>query len=285
MKIAVVGSNGYIAGYIVKRLSKQAEMILKIDKSLEADVYLDLEQPEEFAYDELREIDYVIFTAAISGPDQCAAEYKHCWRINVTGTEYFIAKALEQNCRIIFFSSDAVFGEDTGDTFTEESKTQAFSAYGRMKKAVEDTFCGNPLFKVIRLSYVVSARDKFVQYCLNCMRENRAAEVFHPFYRNCITVSDVVDVVEVLCMRWDECESRVFNVAGRELISRVRIADELKRYFGDAFRYEIICPKDEFYANRTRITQMKSLYMEQYHLMKTESFTEKIRRELEDIRI
>ena len=119
MNIAIVGSGGYIAGYLMQRLDKDPKVksVLKIGKRKESDIILDLEYPENFDYQRLKEIDYIIFTAAISSPDKCASDFNFCWKINVIGTNYFMHKALDYGCRVIFFSSDAVYGKDIGKCF------------------------------------------------------------------------------------------------------------------------------------------------------------------------
>ena len=215
----------------------------------------------------------------------CSSEYEYCWKVNVTGTIYFINKAIERGCKVLFLSSDAVFGDISGYCYTEESETNAKTPYGQMKKAVEDFFKHNKLFKAIRLSYVVSAKDRFLSYCLDCIRKNELAEIFHPFYRNCIIIYDVVNVVIWFAKNWESYEPFVLNVAGKELISRVRIADELNRYLKNKLEYTIICPVDSFYNNRPRITQMQSLYIQKYKIIPDNNFTEKIRVILEDINL
>ncbi len=277
MKTAIVGSSGYIAGYLLKRF----ENVLKIDQTSEADALLNLAEAEKFDYSALDSVNYVIFTAAISGPDMCADEFEKCWNINVTGTEHFIKNAIARGCKVLFFSSDAVFGDIPGEIYTELSETNAQTPYGRMKKAVEDCFKGNPNFKAIRLSYVVSKNDRFVSYCLKCMDTGETADIFHPFYRNCITVSDVVNTVDWLINHWEDYEPQVLNVAGNELVSRVRIADELNRLYDNKLKYVITSPGEDFYKNRPRITQMKSLYLDQYGILKDGSFTEKFKKELQ----
>ena len=278
MKTAIVGSSGYIAGYLLKKF----ENALKIDQTPESDVHLNLAEAEQFDYSVLDGVDYVIFTAAISGPDMCANDYERCWNINVTGTKYFIKEAISRGCKVLFFSSDAIFGDIPGEIYTELSETKSQTPYGRMKKAVEDCFKNVPNFKAIRLSYVVSKNDRFVSYCLKCMNTGETADIFHPFYRNCITVSDVVNTVEWLINRWDSYEPQILNVAGRELVSRVRIADELNRLYEDKLKYVITSPSEDFYKNRPKITQMKSLYLDKYEILKNESFTEKLKKELEE---
>lgn len=285
MKTAIVGSSGYIAGFLLQRFSEEPfiESTLKIDQTEEADVFLNLSKADEFDYSVLLDIDYIVFTAAISSPDKCASDFDFCWKINVEGTKYFISRATEMGCRVLFFSSDAVFGAIPGYIYTEKSETKAETPYGMMKKAVEDEFKENNRFKAIRLSYVVSASDRFVAYCLSCIKSGEEADVFHPFYRNCIVVSDVVNVVIWFAEHWVEYSSFVLNVAGKELVSRVRIADELNRHLGNKLRYKISIPDEDFYNNRPRITQMQSLYMHEYKIFDDLTFTEKIKKELEDI--
>lgn len=286
MKIALVGCSGYIAGFLLDRMKNEAdiESILKIGRSETANVHLNLQTAEQFNYGVLHGIDYVVFTAAVSGPDQCAKEFERCWAVNVTGTEYFIQEALKRGCRVLFFSSDAVFGDIPGKIYDEHSETCAQTPYGRMKKAVEDRFCGEDGFKAIRLSYVASAQDRFVKYCIQCMGRNEAADVFHPFYRNVVTVSDVIDTVMWLLEHWAEFKSPVLNVAGTELISRIRIVDELNRCMNRCLKYTISFPGENFYRNRPQITQMCSLYLDTYHIISNESFTLKFQKELEDIK-
>lgn len=287
MRIALVGSSGYIAEFLLKRFAEESEIesVLKLDRNSVSDVYLDLAEAERFEYSLLDDIDYIVFTAAISGPDKCAQEFDECWKINVTGTSYFIHEAVKRKCKVLFFSSDASFGDIPGAIYNEESVTAAKTPYGRMKKAVEDEFKDNPLFKAIRLSYVASAKDRFYTYCLNCIRNDEIADIFHPFYRNVIVVSDVVDIVTYFAFHWDDYEPTFLNVAGKELVSRVRMADELNRHLDGKLKYTISMPGEEFFTNRPRITQMESLYMQKYRIISDNTFTEKIAKELEEVKL
>lgn len=285
MNVAVVGGSGYIAGFLLQRFYREPvfEKIITLGRGNKVSYYLDLLRPEEFNYKILKGIDYVVFTAAISGPDKCAVDSAECWNVNVTGTAYFIRKAMEYGCRILFLSSDSVFGSSAEGIYDERSGTNADTPYGRMKKAIEDEFKASPLFKAIRLSYVVSTKDKFTAYCLNCIKNGDVAEIFHPFYRNCIIVSDVVDVVLWFAFHFNEYKPHVLNVAGSELVSRVRIADEINRMLSGKLLYKIVKPDDKFFENRPQITQMRSVYMHEYEILKDISFTEKMQKELKEI--
>lgn len=287
MKVAIVGSSGYISRFLIQNFYKLEGLnsLIRIGRSNDADYFLDLNNADVFDYDVLSDIDFVIFTAAISSPDQCANDFESCWKVNVTGTSFFINEALKRGCRVLFFSSDAVFGNDSFVQFDETSETKASTPYGKMKKAVEDEFSDNLNFKAIRLSYVVSASDKFTSYCLSCIKQSKQADIFHPFYRSSITVLDVVSVVFYLLNNWRKFVPIFLNVAGEELISRVRIADELNRFFDGKLDYKISIPEKEFFKNRPKITHMRSLYLKKYGILDNTSFTEKFFKELENIEI
>ena len=287
MKIAIIGSSGYIAKHLMNAFTNQIpdSEIVKIDMVGDVDLTLQLTAPEEFEYDKLKGIDYVIFTAAISGPDMCANEFDKCWSINVTGTSFFIREAIKRNVKVLFFSSDAAFGDIPSHIYDEDSETQAYTAYGKMKKAIEDEFKRSPLFKCIRLSYVASANDKFISYCLNCIRNGETADIFHPFYRNTTTVSDVIKAIIWLLNNWSNFESFVLDVTGTELVSRIRMADELNRYFGNKLKYVISKPNESFFKNRPQVTQMKSKYLYKLGIVEEQSFTEKFQNELKKIEL
>ncbi|SKA62433.1 Nucleoside-diphosphate-sugar epimerase [Succinivibrio dextrinosolvens DSM 3072] len=287
MRVAIVGSSGYISKYLIKRFSELGESVslIKIGRSNDADHFLDLNKSDDFCFSVLNDVDYIIFTAAISGPDQCAKEFDSCWNVNVTGTCFFIREALKRNCKVLFFSSDAVFGNNPKTVFDEFSETKASTPYGKMKKTVEDAFSDNNNFKCIRFSYVVSAKDKFTSYCLSCIKQSKQAEIFHPFYRSSITISDVVSSVFYLLSNWSEYEAPFLNVAGDELISRVRIADELNRIFNGILDYKISIPSEAFFKNRPQITQMRSLYLKKNRILDDISFSQKFFKELENIKL
>lgn len=287
MKIAIVGSSGYIAKHLMKAFTEQLKdcEIVKIDMVGDVHLPLQLTAPEEFEYDKLKGIDYVIFTAAISGPDMCAIEFDKCWDINVTGTSYFIRETIKRNVKVLFFSSDAAFGDIPGHIYDEDSETCAYTAYGKMKKSIEDEFKTNELFKCIRLSYVVSENDKFISYCLSCIRKGEMADIFHPFYRSCTTVSDVIKAIVWLLNNWNDFKSFVLDVTGTELVSRIRMADELNRYFGNKLSYVVSKPDESFFKNRPVVTQMKSKYLYKLGIVEEQTFTEKFQNELKKIEL
>ena len=280
-RCVVVGATGFIGSAIAGRLAPDGHDVVCAGRGCEVTCDLGLDDPmPDF---EFAPLDYVVLAAAVSSPDRCERERSDCWRVNVEGTSALISRALEGGARVLFLSSDAVYPSDPRVAYDEESPADPKTEYGRMKAEVERRFAGEERFATIRLSYVVSKNDKYVSYLLGCAREGRVAEVFHPFYRSCTTLSDVLEVVSRLARVWSVPDAGVINVCGPELVSRVRIADELIYSCGVPLHYEIASPPDGFFASRPEITRMTSKYADKYGLNARSSFSEKLRYELKGL--
>lgn len=271
--IYLVGSKGYIGQRLYTKL-KEKYTVKSLD--LTGDYNLDLNVPELFDY-QLFANDFVIVTAAISSPDICEKERERAYRINVLGTEYLIKEALRRGCRVLFFSSDAVYGFNKR-IVDERTETVADTAYGSMKKEIEDKFVKYCNFKSIRLSYVFSIFDKYTTYLLKCAKEGKKAEVFHPFYRNVVSLDMVMDSVEWLVNNWETFDSTFLNICGKELVSRLRIADEIIRCTNLELSYEVKEPGEDFYKNRPSILEMHSLYIDKI-INSPETFSEIVKKQ------
>ena len=147
--------------------------------------------------------------------------------MNVTSTGDFIYEALKRGCKVIFLSSDAVYGNVLGE-FDEEEKVDPLGVYAEMKAVVEKRFLEYPLFKVLRLSYNFFKDDRFTTYLRNCAKEGATAEVFDPFGRSVVHRDDTVDAIISLFNNWDVCDKSVINCGGPETLSRVEFANILK---------------------------------------------------------
>jgi len=278
VNIALVGSSGFLSKRITEVFEKSANyQLYHIGRQSKDKLYLDLDEAEKFDYEILNEMDYVLFTAAISSPELCEKDFDKAYKINVTGTQYFIERAIKKKCRVLFFSSDAVFGF-TDKIVDELSQTCADTAYGKMKKNIEDIFWGNPYFKSMRLSYVISKYDKYSQYLKACLEKKQIAEIYHPFYRNCIVDYEVIDLIKWLIENWITFDSCVLNAGGFELISRVRIADEWNQIYKGKLIYNIIEPEKIFFKYRPFRVQMQSLFLKNILKDYYSPFSEKMKK-------
>ena len=256
-RLLVVGARGYIG----KRLMAAAETRFDVRGTSSSGgdglLALDLGQPEKFDMGAVRPGDVCLLTAAISSPDICASKHDFAWSVNVIGTSAFIQRLLDQGARVVFFSSDTVYGQREVP-FDETSACTPAGEYAVMKHAVEKQFLGNPGFKSIRLSYVFSREDKFTRYLAGCAQRGEEAELFHPFYRAIVHREDVVEGALALAAGWDAVPESVVNFAGPQVLSRLEFADILRQESLPTLKTKRIEPADDFFEKRPRVIAMTS---------------------------
>ena len=215
-----------------------------------------------YDFDTLKMGDTVAFCAAISEPSVCANQFQDSLRVNVTSTGDFIYEALKRGCKVIFLSSDAVYGNVLGE-FDEEEKVDPLGVYAEMKAVVEKRFLEYPLFKVLRLSYNFFKEDRFTTYLRNCAEEGATAEIFDPFSRSVVHRDDTVDAIIALYNNWDVCEESVINCGGPETLSRVEFAKILKDSVYPDLKMKMVTPNEKFYNDRPAIVSMRSNHLEE----------------------
>lgn len=253
----IVGARGYI-GSVLFSSAKKASTSIGTSSSGGNDLLpLRLDASAEFDYGRIRPGDMVLLTAAISSPDICAREHDRAWAVNVTGTSSFIQGVIDRGARVIFFSSDAVYGEHE-DPFDENAACNPAGEYAQMKRKVEQRFLGNASFKAIRLSYVFSREDKFSRYLAGCAERNEEADLFHPFFRAIVHRDDVVEGALALAARWDDVPEQIINFGGPQVLSRVDFAECLREAHLHDLRFKVIEPGADFFKNRPRVIAMTS---------------------------
>lgn len=253
----VVGAGGYIGKRIMTRLADDPHVWATSTAPRPGWVLLDLGRPDDFDYSLPRENDLIVLTAAISSPDVCANQREFAYSVNVTGTGRFIERCLERKARVLFFSSDTVYGA-AEERIDESAPMNPAGEYAHMKADVERSFLGHANFKSLRLSYVFSREDKFTRYLADCAKTHRKAEVFHPFNRRVVHREDVVEAVIRMRERWPEIDSPVVNVGGPELLSRRDLAAMLKETVMPELEYTVVEPAEEFFLNRPKTIDMDS---------------------------
>lgn len=256
-KIFVVGASGYI-GKLLHKSSKADCVAYGTSSTGTAELlHLRLDAPADFDYGLIQPADVVLLAAAISAPDICAREHECAWAVNVTGTSEFVTQVISRGGRVVFFSSDTVYGE-RGDAFDETANSNPAGEYAEMKAEVEKRFLEHPLFKSIRLSYVFSREDKFTKYLSGCAERNEEAELFHPFYRAIVHRDDVVEGALALAKRWEEFPQPVINFGGPAVLSRIDFAECLQSNTLPSLRFRVTEPGNEFFKNRPRVIAMSS---------------------------
>lgn len=232
-------------------------MIRTSSNTLPNFIHLELAQPACFEYKAIDSSDIYILTAAISSPDIYMSKHDYAWSDSVVGTSVFINTVIAHGGRVIFFSSNTVYGE-RNDALDERALCNPAGEYAVMKHAVEQRFAGNANFKSVRLSYVFSRENKFSKYLIGCAELGEEADLFHPFCRAIIHRDDVVAGSLVLAERWDEFPQQTFYFGRTQVLSRIDFAECLKQVALPNLGLRVTQPDDAFFSNRPRLISMSS---------------------------
>lgn len=256
MKVIVIGSNGYIARNAINMLKALGVSVMATSSQpMLGETHLDFLEPAQFDYNSIIYGDLVLVAAAISSPDVCKSNYEFANQINVVGTGSFIDCCLQKGARLVYFSSDTVYGPGEKERKETDDCTPT-GDYAIMKRAIESRFYNHPAFKVLRLSYVFSSQDKFTAYLTSCVRENKIAEIFHPMFRRAVYLTDLLELIKLLCSSWDNISDKVINVCGPELLSRVDMAKLYYETVSPMLNFEMIEPSPDFFIARPQIINL-----------------------------
>ena len=234
-----------------------------------------------YNFDTLKEGDTVAYCAAISEPSVCADQFEIALKVNVEATGEFIEQALHRGCKVIFLSSDAVYGVVENE-FDESQPIKPSGAYAEMKAIIEKRFSNRPGFKVLRLSYNFFKDDRFTMYLRMCAREGSTADLFDPFDRSVVHRDDTVDAIIALFNNWNVCEKSVMNCGGPQTLSRVEFANILKEGEYKNLKTKVTKPGDKFYADRPASVAMRSPLLETVLGRPARSIKDAVAMEFED---
>jgi len=284
MKIFLVGASGYIGIPLARALASLGDVVGTSTAGGPGLMALDLRLADQGDLLAIDQGDVVVLTAAISSPDVCRNEPELARRVNVTGARELLSVAVQRGARVIFFSSDTVYGECL-DPVDESTPCNPVGDYAGMKHELERSFEGCRAFKALRLSYVFSREDKFTRYLEGTAAKGGVAEVFDPFDRAVVHRDDVVDCVVGLIARWDAIAEPVINLGGPDLISRRAYAELVRDHALTGLRYTVVTPPPAFFDSRARVINMKSPVLQSVLGRPPTPFAEAIRREFETLEL
>lgn len=261
-KIIVVGATGYVGKAVLEAARQNGIAVGTSTRGMNGLISFQLNVANNFDYQIIEPGDTVILCAAISAPDVCAKNYDFAKLINVDGTALFVGNVIDRGARVIFLSSDTVYGERDGE-FDESAVCNPVGEYAEMKHAIEIMFKDNESFKSVRLSYVFSLEDKLTQYLIRCADEKLPVDVFHPFSRAIIYRGDVVKGLMALIQKWDLISERFLNFGGPMILSRIDFVNYFRDVHAPNLVVNVVEPNEDFFKNRPRIIAMKSSILDE----------------------
>ncbi|UQX13192.1 SDR family oxidoreductase [Candidatus Mycobacterium methanotrophicum] len=99
----------------------------------------------------------VIYAVAIADPDRCERDPAASYEANVAGVQRVAAVAARTGRRVIYYSSDYVFG--SAGTYFEDAAVAPLQVYGRHKAEAEQLVLGCGCNVVLRLPLLFGSKD------------------------------------------------------------------------------------------------------------------------------
>lgn len=240
MKYLILGANGYIGHYLYTRMKEDGiESIGTVHNCQDKSdcVYFDLLKDRiceivELMGDKDRT---AIICIAQTSIDRCKTEYEVSRQINVTAAKELIAKLIQKNFHIIYFSTDNVFDGIKGN-YTEQDITYPINEYGKMKADMERFLTDNyPNVCIFRLPKVLGTKREKKNMLTDL--EIRANEKIRCIKGMKMSIVSKEDIYRACLISSERRMKGIYNLSNGEVWDRKGLVENFYRYMG-------ICGRD-----------------------------------------
>jgi len=179
------------------------------------------------------EPDVVLNCAAMTNVDACERERELAWKVNVTGLENIIEAARRKKSLIVHISSDYIFNGKHGP-YDESARPEPISYYGKTKLAGENALRTSGLDYFIARTMVLygyspGVKLNFALWLVQSLDAGTRVRVVDDQYGNPTLVDDLA---YGLLRAVELGKTGIYNIAGREIVTRFTFAVRLAEKFG-----------------------------------------------------
>jgi dTDP-4-dehydrorhamnose reductase len=242
-KILVVGSNGLLGQKMTEILIRGSSAAVHL-ASIEERSVMELYSAEYHLLDitvkkDVRRLvgeiepDVIVNCAAMTNVDACESERETAWKINVGGVENLIDAARGAERRIVHVSTDYIFDGKQGP-YTEEDRPEPISYYGKTKLASENALRASGLPFTIARTMVLyglatGVKANFALWLIESLQKGISVKIVDDQFGN-PTLAD--DLAFGLLRAVELGRTGVYNIAGRDIVSRYEFSIRLAKVFG-----------------------------------------------------
>lgn len=176
--------------------------------------------------------DLVIHSAAMSKPNDCEVQQELCYAVNVRATKYVVDACKAIGCKLIFMSTDFVFGDD--GPYTETDDYSPVNYYGQSKVLAEELVKKTTLHWAIVRTVLVYGKQleglspTFPQWVKGQLEKGSAIKVFADQYRTATYVLDLVKGIDAIIQ---QNAKGIFHICGEEAFTPFDIACKVATHF------------------------------------------------------
>jgi dTDP-4-dehydrorhamnose reductase len=241
-KILVVGSNGLLGQKLCEIITRGGAYNLSMssveEKPIRQVVGAQYAQCDITNKKETKALvaavrpDLIINAAAMTNVDVCEAERDLCWRINVDGVEYLVEAAKKCGATLIHISTDYIFDGKAGP-YSEDDRPEPISYYGKSKLASENIVRTAEIPYIIARTmvlygYAPGVKSNFALWLIQNLEANKPVRIVDDQFGNATLVDDLA---YGLIQAYEMERTGVYNIAGRDIMSRYEFALKLAKVF------------------------------------------------------
>lgn len=239
-RILVIGSNGMLGQRITEFYNRSDKVELMCVSAEENSFIPEIQykQLDILQKDQVKQVilnffpDVIINTAAFTNVDKSETERETAWKINVGGVENIALYSWTIDAHLIHFSTDYVFDGKDGP-YTEDDKPNPIGYYGRTKLASENSIrVSGTRYTIVRSNVLYGpskyGRPDFVKWVVNSLQNGEGIRIVTDQIGNPTYIDDLVDAVNKIV---EFKKEGVYNIGGREMISRFDFTLRIAKYF------------------------------------------------------
>ncbi len=238
-RILVTGASGQLGSYLLREL--RARDWPAVAWSMRPNVELfgypcrsvDLRDTDQVitAFREA-DPDFVIHAAAMSGVGDCFRNPDQARQINATGTRLLADLADRRPARLVYVSTDLVFGGDK-PWYCETDCPTPLSVYGQTKATAERAVLDHPRHLVLRISLLfgppINGRPSFFAQQMEAIHTGTACRLFSDEWRTPLSLQlaaqGLLDVVSAEV-------TGILHFGGPQRLSRLEMGQRLALFLG-----------------------------------------------------
>jgi dTDP-4-dehydrorhamnose reductase len=230
MKVLVTGANGFTGQHLIKTLVDKGFEVVATSRnesrlpSYNNLTYYNIELTDVRNVENLFDLtrpDAVIHTAAMSKPDECAANPSLCKANNIEATHHLLDSGTKVGTQhFVYLSTDFIFGE--GGPHAEEDVTAPLNLYGASKLEAEALVNAAPLkTSIIRPVFIYgpvweNLRPSFIQWVAGKLQNGEPIKVVTDQARTPTYIGDLCWGIQKII---NNQVPGTFHLAGKDIVS------------------------------------------------------------------
>ncbi len=246
LKVLILGGAGYVASTLARLLIKRRFDVHLIDNystpsNITSVENIPIEVADIRADLDLSGYEVCFHLAAISGINRCNESSEEAYDTNVKGTLQVLSR-LNKDCRVIFASTSAVYGEASSPTITEAHITVPLGVYGKTKLEGEELVRKHGSHCIFRFTNIYGRGLFNKRTVADIFIDNAVAKKPLTIHGDGRQRRDFVHLNDVLVAYWLAMRTTIsgtYNIGGNEALSINDIAELVIKQYRNIYGYTV----------------------------------------------